>query len=141
MKKGLILLFTGLTLLVFSKPPKNKTAPTSWVESTSIYGKWRWIETECCGKKRGKTTPDSYGNNIFLNINANNTFNEQSEKHRVPREGNITLSKLLKDGKTYKTIQFNDERPAHYELSKNGDTLVLSWEYLELQKETYVKAK
>ena len=36
-------------------------------------------------------------------------------------------------------IQFNDERPAQYFLSAKGDTLTISWKYLELQTEKYLR--
>ena len=75
-------------------------------------------------------------------VAKDNTFKETSNKHRIPRQGTIILTKTYKEDKSYTNmIQFNDERPAHYSLSKNGDTLTLSWEYLELQKETYVRVK
>jgi len=141
MKKIFFTLLVGLIVLVYAKPPKN-SPNTSWVENVSIYGNWKWLKTECCGKKTGTTTPESYGDNIRLEIKSNNTFKELSNKHRIPREGNISLTKTLKDDKSFtNTVQFNDERPAHYSLSKNGDTLILSWEYLELQKETYLRIK
>lgn len=142
MKKLVFIFLIGLIILSYAKPPKNNSANTSWVESATIYGIWKWQKTECCGNKKGVTTPDSYGDNIILDIKSDNTFKEIANKHRVPREGVVSLTKAIKDDKSYtNTIQFNDERPAHYNLSKNGDTLVLSWEYLELQKETYVRNK
>ena len=145
MKKLFFIFFAGLLFFVNAKPPKSNTSTTnnqSWVESTSIYGKWKWASTECCGKKKGITTPDSNEDNIFLELKSDNTFKETSNKHRIPRQGTIILTKTYKEDKSYTNmIQFNDERQAHYNLSKNGDTLILSWEYLELQKETYVRVK
>jgi hypothetical protein len=138
MKKFFFTVLISSILFAFAKPPKNQST-TNWVEKVTIYGKWTWIKTECCGTKKGITTPESYGDNIMLEILPDNTFKEISAKHRVPREGNIYTSTVNKDNKTIKTIQFNDERPAHYDLSPSGDTLILSWEHLELQKETYVR--
>ena len=58
MKK--IFLLSILAILIFvgfaKKPPKNSKAKpiSSWVEPPKpkiIYGKWAWIETDCCGTR------------------------------------------------------------------------------------------
>jgi hypothetical protein len=60
-----------------------------------------------------------------------------TKKNTLPRSGNCILFKE----NTSDMIQFNDERPAKYYLSANGDTLTLSWKYLELQTEKYIRKK
>ncbi|QQR98481.1 MAG: hypothetical protein IPK18_02830 [Sphingobacteriales bacterium] len=144
MKNIFLIILTLVIIISIAKPPKKNTNTnntSSWVENKTIYGKWEWLKTECCGKKKGTTTPDTYGDKIILELLPNNTFAENANKYRVPRSGNITLSKVNSYDKQVKTIQFNDERPAYYSLSQNGDTLILSWEHLELQKEYYLKTK
>lgn len=141
MKNIFLSLMVLATLFIFAKPPKKDNNSNQWIENKTIYGKWLWFKTECCGKKKGITTPDSYGDNILLELLADNTFIENATKHRVPRNGKVSIFKVTNNEKTIRTIQFNDERPAHYSLSQNGDTLILSWEYLELQKEYYYRTK
>ncbi len=125
------------------KPPKKPKTPTAstWVEPAKpklIYGNWTWFETDCCGSRRGVSTPESSGDNISLELRNDYTFIEtHSKKNALPREGNIILFK--QDG--YNMIQFNDERPARYYLSDNNDTLTLSWKYMELQTEKYIRKK
>ena len=55
----------------------------------------------------------------------------------MPRSGTIILFKE----NLQEVMQFNDERPARYFLSDNGDTLTLSWKHLELQTEKYLRKK
>lgn len=128
---------------VFAKRPskKSKTSPTisTWVEQVKpkvIYGKWQWAFTDCCGSRKGISTPESSGDNIDLELRNDYTFLEtHHKKNALPRDGNFILFK--QDG--FNMIQFNDERPARYMLSENNDTLTLSWKYLELQTETYIR--
>lgn len=133
-----------LILVVFSafRPPrlnKPENQPGEWVENKSIYGKWEWFKTECCGTKKGTINTESFGDAIFLDINPDNTFIENSKKYRMPRTGEVFLSKETSENETFDVIRFNDERPARYRLSSNGDTLVLAWDYLELQTEYYIR--
>lgn len=145
MKKVFLSAFIlGFVWVLIAKPPKKNTTSfneNTWVENKTIFGKWIWFKTECCGKTKGVTTPATFGDTIILELIADNTFAEKANKYRVARTGKIVISKVNKNEKTFNTIQFNDERPAHYFLSSNGDTLVLSWEHLELQKEYYYRKK
>lgn len=59
------------------------------------------------------------------------------QKNPLPRSGTIILFKE----NAQDVMQFNDERPARYYLSDNGDTLTLSWKHLELQTEKYLRKK
>lgn len=138
-------LFSLATLSSFSgKPPKMPRIKkgSEWVEPVkpaapiNIYGNWNWIETDCCGIRHGISTPESTNDIIELEIKNDNSFLEiHSKSNTLPRNGNyITFRDNFSD-----MIQFNDERPAQYILSKNGDTLVISWKYLELQTEKYVR--
>ncbi len=144
-----------LTLLVFititmvsldAKPPKlpKPKKDGEWVEPVkpvapkNIFGSWIWFETDCCGIRHGISTPESTADNIELELKADNTFMEiHTKKNTLPRSGNCILFKE----NTSDMIQFNDERPAKYYLSANGDTLTLSWKYLELQTEKYIRKK
>ncbi len=131
-----------LALLTAFKPPrtsKHEAESGEWVENKSIYGKWEWFKTECCGTKKGTINTESFGEVILLDINPDNTFIENSKRYRVPRTGEVFLSKESSENETYQVIRFNDERPARYTLSSSGDTLILTWAYLELQTEYYFR--
>lgn len=121
------------------KPKKNEwIEPVRKVAPQSIYGNWVWLNTDCCGSRHGITTPESTNDNIILELKPDNTFLEShTKKNSLPRSGTIILFKEnLQD-----VMQFNDERPARYFLSDNGDTLTLSWKHLELQTEKYLRKK
>ncbi len=144
MKK--IFILTVLSVFAFTtfseKPPKlPKPKKGQWVETTkpkTIYGEWTWIETDCCGIRHGISTPSSTGDNISLELKSDNTFMEIHTKvNALPRSGILSLSR----SEMYDMIQFNDERPARYYVSDNGDTLTISWKYLELQTEKYLRNK
>jgi hypothetical protein len=122
-----------------SRPPKKETG--EWIETKSIYGKWVWFKTECCGSKKGTINTESFGDAIYLDLNADNTFMEDSKKYRIPRTGEIFLSKEVQENESFDVIRFNDERPAHYRLTPNGDTLILTWDYMELQTGFYHRKK
>ena len=131
-------------MIAGTRPPKvnkNKKDGNEWIENKTIYGKWLWFKTECCGSKKGTINNESFKDAIYLDLNPDNTFVEDSKKYRVPRSGEIFLTKETQENKTYDVIRFNDERPAHYILSADGDTLILTWDYLELQTEYYHRRK
>ncbi len=133
------------TLLAFKKPPKlPKPKAGEWVEpakpikAKSIYGEWTWMETDCCGMRHGLSTPESTSDNIELTLKEDNSFMElHTKKNTLPRSGTFIMFKENEVDK----IQFNDERPAQYSISANGDTLTISWKYLELQTEKYIRRK
>lgn len=146
MKKIFISFVVGLfTLGVgFSKPPKllKPKKNGEWIEPYKpiapniIYGNWNWLETDCCGSRHGLSNPSSTNDNIELEINKDYSFMEvHSKPNALPRNGHFTL---FQDGQK-NMIQFNDERPAQYTLSPKGDTLTISWKYLELQTERYLR--
>lgn len=149
MKKFAIVYFLLASWMSFqtlpARPPKMpKPKKNEWIEPVrkvapqSIYGNWTWLNTDCCGSRHGITTPESTGDNIALELNANNTFVEShTKKNPLPRSGTIILFKE----NAQDVMQFNDERPARYYLSDNGDTLTLSWKHLELQTEKYLRKK
>lgn len=121
------------------KPKKGEwIEPTRPVEPKNIFGNWTWIETDCCGIRHGISTPESTSDNIDLEIKKDHTFQEiHTKKNTLPRSGSFIMFKE----NDADMIQFNDERPAKYRLSTNGDTLTISWKYLELQTEKYVRKK
>ena len=136
----IIILFSVLSLVNYARPPKKPKPKTGeWVEpvkTKNIYGNWLWIQTDCCGIRHGVSTPTSTSDNIELVLNSDNTFMETHTKiNALPRSGILLLNKQ----ETFDVIQFNDERPARYSLSVNSDTLTISWKYLELQTEKYVR--
>ncbi|MCC6582749.1 MAG: hypothetical protein IT271_03515 [Chitinophagales bacterium] len=150
--KNLFLATFLLSATLFSfagKPPKAAKLPKpkkggEWVEPNktvspkNIFGSWIWIETDCCGIRHGISTPASTSDNIELELKNDNTFMEVHTKaNTLPRSGNTILFKE----NTTDMIQFNDERPAQYYLSASGDTLTISWKYLELQTEKYLRKK
>ncbi len=139
-----ILILLPVVFQLFSgKPPKmpKPKKPGEWIDPPkpkNINGIWNWIETDCCGLRHGVSTPSSTSDNIELEIKPDNTFFEtHTKKNTLPRTGTYFL---FKDNLTDK-VQLNDERPAQYFLSADGDTLILSWKYLELQTEKYVRKK
>lgn len=121
------------------KPKKGEwVEPTKPVVPKNIYGSWTWIETDCCGMRHGISTPESTGDNIDLDIEKDNSFQEtHTKKNALPRSGSFIM---FRENDAY-MIQFNDERPAKYSLSTNGDTLTISWKHLELQTEKYLRKK
>lgn len=148
MKQNLFLLLLTVFAFInfsYSKPPKlpKPKRGAEWVEperkvDKNIFGNWIWLSTDCCGIRHGITNPANTSDDIELEINNNNTFLEvHSKKNTLPRSGSFTqFQQNAQD-----MIQFNDERPAQYFLSAKGDTLTLSWKYLELQTEKYLKKK
>ena len=128
-----------------AKPPKMpKPKKNEWIEPVrkvvpqNIYGNWTWLTTDCCGSRHGITTPESTNDNIVLELKPDNTFTElHTKKNTLPRSGTILLFKE----NMQEVMQFNDERPARYSLSDNGDTLTLSWKHLELQTERYIRKR
>lgn len=146
MKHFFLLILVFVAVGTFSKkPPKTpKPKPGEWVEPAkpvvpkNIYGNWTWIETDCCGARHGVSTPTSTADNIELELKNDNTFLEtHTKKNTLPRSGNLLMFKE----NNYDMMQFNDERPARYSLSVNGDTLTISWKHLELQTEKYIRKK
>lgn len=71
-----------------------KTQENEWIEPVrkvapqSIYGNWTWLNTDCCGSRHGITTPESTGDNIALELNANNTFVESHTKKSFTQKWN-----------------------------------------------------
>ena len=140
-------LFSIITLSGFSgKPPKLPKPkkggewidPVKPVTPKSIYGTWIWFETDCCGIRHGISTPESTSDNIELSLKNDNTFLEvHTKKNALPRNGSIIMFRE----NDADMVQFNDERPAKFTLSANGDTLILSWKHLELQTEKYIRKK
>lgn len=135
-----LFLVTGFAQKSTKKQKKNKVTNV-WVDPPKpkiIFGKWIWIETDCCGLRRGISNPQNTADNIELVINNDNTFTEtHTKKNTLPRLGSIILFKE----NNIDMVQFNDERPAQYFISNNSDTLTLSWKHLELQTEKYIKIK
>ncbi|MCB9033184.1 MAG: hypothetical protein H6553_05055 [Chitinophagales bacterium] len=137
-KSTLLILGTIFFLWSTGKPPKKKT--DTWIEPKTVVGNWIWVKTECCGTQKGITTPQTFGDEIALTINPDMSFKETANKYKVPRVGSVKLGKKTALNEAdVNTIQFNDERPAYYSFSTKGDTLILSWEHLGLQKEYYAK--
>lgn len=141
-----ILIIVTTSGYFLGKPPKlpkpkkggEWIEPTKPVQPKNIYGSWIWFETDCCGMRHGLSTPTSSADNIELELKENNTFLEiHTKKNALPRSGNC----LLFRENQMDMIQFNDERPAQYSLSGNGDTLTISWKYLELQTEKYERKR
>ena len=147
MKKFFLSIFLMITIFgAFSgKPPKlPKPKKGEWIEPVksikpkNIYGNWIWVETDCCGIRHGLSTPLSTADNIELELKEDNTFLELHTKiNALPRSGNMLMFKE----NNADMMQFNDERPAQYFLSSNGDTLTISWKYLELQTEKYLRKR
>lgn len=146
MKYFFLTFIVGLSIVSFSKKPPKLPKPKAgeWIETTkpsapkNIYGIWTWLETDCCGARHGISTPNSTANNIELDIRNDNTFFEtHTKKNALPRNGNLLLFKE----NNFDMVQFNDERPARFTLSSNSDTLTISWKYLELQTEKYIRKK
>ncbi len=143
MKQFLFLVVLLTFFAASAKPPKlpKPKKGGEWVEPPkpkSIFGNWTWIETDCCGIRHGLSSPSSTGDNIQLELQNDNTFMEEHTKpNALPRGGNFTLYKESDAD----MIKFNDERPARYYLSENNDTLTVSWKYLELQTEKYLRKK
>jgi len=112
--------------------------PAKPVAPKKVYGNWTWVETDCCGMRHGISTPESTADNIELALKNDNTFTEiHTKKLTLPRSGGFIMFRENESD----MIQFNDERPAKYFLSTNGDTLTVSWKHLELQTEKYTRAK
>ena len=148
MKKIFLAVLISITTMGYflAKPPKlpkpkkggEWIEPVKSVQPKNIYGNWIWFETDCCGMRHGLSTPASTSDNIELELKEDNTFLEiHTKKNALPRSGNC----LLFRENQMDMIQFNDERPAQYSLSTNGDTLIISWKYLELQTEKYERKK
>jgi hypothetical protein len=147
MKRYFIIgLFSVISLSGLSgKPPKmTKPKKGEWIEPAkpiepkNIYGNWIWFETDCCGIRHGISTPESTSDNIELELKKDNSFQElHTKKNTLPRSGSFIMFRENESD----MIQFNDERPAKYILSTNGDTLVISWKHLELQTEKYIRKK
>ena len=148
MKKFFFAIFIGLAIPVLfaAKPPKvlKPKKGSEWIDpvrpiiTKNIYGSWLWQETDCCGIRHGISTPISTSDNIELELKSDNTFLEIHTKvNSLPRSGNLLMFKENNSD----MIQFNDERPAQYFLSANGDTLTISWKHLELQTEKYLRKK
>ncbi len=148
MKKLFFILF--FSIIVFNgfsvKPPKMPKPKKGgeWIDPIkpivlkNIYGNWIWMETDCCGIRHGLSTPISTADNIELELKEDNTFMEiHAKKNTLPRSGNLLMFKENESN----MMQFNDERPAQYFLSTNGDTLTISWKHLELQTEKYLRKK
>lgn len=148
MKKIFLAILISITTMGYflAKPPKlpkpkkggEWIEPAKPVQPKNIYGSWIWFETDCCGMRHGLSNPASTSDNIELELKEDNTFLEiHTKKNALPRSGNC----LLFRENQMDMIQFNDERPAQYSLSTNGDTLTISWKYLELQTEKYERKK
>ncbi|MBK7503820.1 MAG: hypothetical protein IPI52_01550 [Bacteroidetes bacterium] len=102
-----------------------------------IVGNWSWLETYCCGRMKGvekaSITKEIKGLNIYPDGNY-----ERTENGKVTTTGKYTMG----TGTPYKgreSIQFDENVGALLQI--NGDTAILSWEYMDLQIETYVRAK
>ena len=94
-------------------------------------------ETYCCGRMKGvekaSITKEIKGLNIYPDGNY-----ERTENGKVTTTGKYTMG----TGTPYKgreSIQFDENVGALLQI--NGDTAILSWEYMDLQIETYVRAK
>lgn len=108
----------------------KKTGRTHWV-----VGNWRWIKTNCCGRGAKITTPDAL-RSMSLAINIGGTYDKTDGGSKT--NGNYTLGNFSEeDNRT--TITFDDERPAL--LQGGGDTLILNYQYMDLQIEWYVREK
>ncbi len=108
----------------------QKSDRTHWV-----VGDWKWIKTNCCGRGAKITTPDAQ-RSMSLTINVGGTFDKTDGGSKT--NGNFTLGNFSEEDNR-PTITFSDERPAL--LQGGGDTLILNYQYMDLQIEWYVREK
>lgn len=102
-----------------------------------IVGNWNWLETYCCGRMKGVEKASITKEVKGINIYPDGKF-ERTENGKVVSSGAYTMG----TGTPYKernSIQF-DQSPGAL-IDFKGDTVVLSWEYMDLQIETYVRGK
>lgn len=98
-------------------------------------GKWNWIQTKCCGRGAKITKPDAQ-KHMELVLKQGGSFDKTDGGSKT--SGTWTLGTFNAEDDR-QTITLADEKPAL--LQGGGDTLILNYQYMDLQIEWYVRVK
>lgn len=115
----------------------RQVVPTAKEAIQALEGSWQWIKTECCGRMMSEIFPkeDEDARIISFDLKGNARYFTDETKEKVS-EVPYELDKL---GPTQPTIRMGELQPAIFTVK--NDTLILSWGYMDLQIEYYVRPK
>ncbi|MBX7224847.1 MAG: hypothetical protein K1X55_02330 [Chitinophagales bacterium] len=106
-------------------------------ESQNYVGTWNWYRTDCCGRMKGTQLAKDVEDTKTYKI-----YNDGTYDLIVNGKTTTTGKYALGTGTPYKgreSIQFDNQQGALMTIS--NDTMILSWEYMDLQVEFYTKGK
>lgn len=116
---------------------KSNMEPTKLDSKNPIIGNWIWVETVCCGRMKGITKAAESKETKGLNVYTDG-------KYELLTNGKVSTTGTYKMGtgtpyKERESIQMDDNSGAL--ITFVDDKLILSWEYMDLQIETYQRVK
>lgn len=100
-------------------------------------GDWTLIKTVCCGRTSKATNYNIADNVKTLHLGEDNKYLIQGKTNTSKNAGSYTY---LAESEMGKTMQFGADAPAMLSMYSN-DTLVLSWGYMDLQTEVFVRKR
>lgn len=126
------------------KEAKNNATsiPVVATDTTAItptpFGDWTLIRYVCCGRTTSTKKFNAADNMISLHLGEDMKFSSFDKLNSAGKNaGNFTYNEK---GELGKTLQLGNDNPAMMYMLSN-DTLVLSWGYMDLQTEVYLRKK
>lgn len=124
------------------KEAKNtvSTVPVVTTDTTAItptpIGDWVLIRYICCGRTTSTKNFNAADNMISLHLGEDMKFSSFDKLNSSGKNsGTYTYNEK---GELGKTLQLGNDNPAMLYM-KSNDTLVLSWGYMDLQTEVYLR--
>jgi len=102
-----------------------------------LYGQWDWMQTNCCGRTKNITTPESTQmtlSRIYLDDETVELYINDSLQSTVEFTLNLGFR-----GENDTMLKIGDGRAGYIRF--NGDTMVIDHSYMDLQTDWYVRRK
>jgi uncharacterized protein (TIGR03067 family) len=102
----------------------------------ALTGKWELVKTDCCGRTT-KTSMAEPGEKV-ISFKSDGTMETTEHGKKQASTYQLTRNKTMDENLVMLSMG-RETYPAMYHI--DGDTLTLSWGYMDLQIEYYVKKK
>jgi hypothetical protein len=122
---------------LISDGPRYTSTDTFYRVKQRLSGDWIWLKTECCGRIKNVSTPESTKNKIEKKFSTDGTVTTINNGKTESALGYQILFSYLNDNNYM--ISVDDGRPGL--LHFFGDTLVIDYGYVDLQTEWYLRKK
>ena len=125
-----------------TEPVKKTVAPRKTYPSDEVNaqldGKWKWCRTDCCGRLKRIQWADTSKTQVVLEFETKYREVKRFENDRQVKTDNYAIEYGLLGGDR-PTIRIGNGRSALLQFKE--DTLLLNYQYMDLQIEYYVKQK